>query len=188
MATPPETVATAIRSWSSCPHPLVVAIDGHGASGKSTLADGLRRHLDVAVIHTDDFFRATAERNGHLTAEPMARYYDAARLRDQALVPLRNGEDARFSAFDEKHNHFREEPVTISPASVIVLEGVSSAGPALRDLVDRSILVHTPLDTRVERLRRQITHDAWDEEWLEAERKYFEVLGPGYFDLTVSGS
>jgi uridine kinase len=188
MATPPETVATAIRSWSSCPHPLVVAIDGHGAAGKSTLADGLSRHLDVAVIHTDDFFRSTEQRNGHETTEPMDRYYDADRLRDEALLPLRNGDDVSFTAFDEENDEFREETVTISPASVIVLEGVSAASPALRDLVDRSILVHTPLDTRVERLRKTITKDAWDEDWLEAERKYFEALGPGYFDLTVSGS
>ncbi len=188
MATQPEAVAAAIRAWSSNSHPLVVAIDGHGAAGKSTLAENLRSHLDVAVIHTDDFFRAETERNGHTTDAPMDRYYDATRLRDEVLVPLLEGNDVHFRAFDEADDEFREEPVTVKPASVIVLEGVGSAGPALRDLVNRTILVHTPVDTRTERLQRQIAQEDWDEDWLEAERRYFKQLGPGHFDLTVSGS
>ena len=36
--------------------PLLVAIDGRCASGKSTLAKDLQKQLDCNVIHMDDFY------------------------------------------------------------------------------------------------------------------------------------
>ncbi|MDB5160983.1 MAG: putative uridine kinase, partial [Candidatus Saccharibacteria bacterium] len=33
----------------------IIAIDGHGGAGKSTLAENLSRELGAEIIHTDDF-------------------------------------------------------------------------------------------------------------------------------------
>ena len=68
------------------------------------------------------------------------------------------------------------------------MEGVSAGTPALADLVTRAVFVQTPEPVRLERLHGRITREEWDEEWLAAERVYFESRPPDSFDLIVSGA
>src|SRR5262245_36513350 len=88
-------VVAAIGRWrAERPGVLVVAIDGHGGAGKTTIATAAARAIGAAVVHTDDFFipaRAGA---------PLAEYYDWPRIRAEALEPLRAGRTARFDRFD----------------------------------------------------------------------------------------
>jgi uridine kinase len=157
------TIVEAVRDWeTAAPPPLVVAIDGHGAAGKTSLATEAAGLLGAVLLHTDDYFRR-APATGD--TRPMARYYDWARLRDEALEPALRGSAQR-----------------------IVVEGVSAASPALADLVTHTVFVATPEPIRLERLHGRITPEEWDTEWLEAERGYFLSRPPDSFDLIVSGS
>ena len=53
---------------------LVVAIDGHGAAGKTTIACEVAVAREALVVHTDDYFEDRVRmRPG---PDPMARYYD----------------------------------------------------------------------------------------------------------------
>jgi len=55
--TPARQVTSAIASWRAArPGILVVAIDGHGTAGKSTIAAGIAGATGAALVHTDDFF------------------------------------------------------------------------------------------------------------------------------------
>ncbi len=179
-------IIDAINAWRSERTPLLVAIDGHGAAGKSTIAAAVCERLGAALVHTDDFFR---QRDAVAPAgPPMSRYYDWQRLREEALAPLLAGQRARFRAFDWERDAFLAEPVTVTPAAVVVLEGVSSAAPALADLLTHAILVQTPEVERTRRLRARISESAWDARWLQEELRYFASLPPERFELTVSGS
>jgi hypothetical protein len=104
---------------------------------------------------------------------PMAQYYDWERLRADALEPA--------IAWMRDVPDFGEGP------PLILLEGVSSAAPALADLVERAVFVLTPEPLRLERLHERIPDDEWDEDWLAAERVYFESRPPESFDLVVFG-
>jgi uridine kinase len=163
-----EIVAAIDRWWGRAP--LVVAIDGHGAAGKTTLAAEVAAVRPATVIHTDDYFHPPRE-----TADPrpMARYYAWPALRERALGPALR--------------QLGEGPGGPSAQGLILVEGVSSAAPALADLVTRAVFVHTPEPLRLARLRGRISAEEWDEEWLAAEREYFTSRPPDSFDLVVSG-
>ena len=181
-------VVDAISSWRlEEPGGLVVAIDGHGAAGKSVIAAAVSLMLPAAIVHLDDFFRVAGSTAGD-GQSPMAAYYDWERLRRELLEPLRRGRRASFRAFDWESNAYLPGLVVVDPAEVILLEGVSSTTTALADLVDRTVLVATPEAERVARLHERIGDELWDDEWLAAEQSYFADRPEGWFDLVVCGS
>jgi uridine kinase len=183
-------VINAIDGWRAeveAP-PLVVAIDGHGAAGKSTIAERVATERGVAVVHVDDFWRVASAvasgppREGH----PLAAYYDWTRLREQALGPLLECRPATFVAVDPDTGASFER--VVAAAEVVLIEGVSAAAEPIADLVDRSVLVETPEPQRLARLRRSVPPGQWDDNWLDAERRYLSTRPPSSFDLVVSGS
>jgi len=171
---------------------LVLAIDGHGGAGKSTIAGAVARATGAALVHTDDFFRTPTVRPypAAAGARAMACYYDWRRLRAQALEPLRARRAATFRRFDwERGRGLDGTVVVVEPGNLVLVEGVFSAAPELSDLVDRSVFVQTPEAERLRRLRRLVTPEEWDEDWLAAERAYFGLARPpSSFDLIVPGT
>jgi uridine kinase len=160
---PLQQLEAAIRRWQTDGGlPQVIAIDGHGAAGKTTLATELARRLDAVLLHTDDYFRAA---NAGEDPRPMSQYYDCAQLRREALEPA----------------------LKLGP-TLIIVEGVSSAAPALADLVTHAVFLSTPEPVRTRRLRSRVAPEEWDENWLAAERVYFASRPPESFDLIVSGA
>jgi uridine kinase len=177
-----------ISGTSGPPGPgvLILAVDGHGAAGKSTIAAAVAAATGAALVHTDDFFQVPPPGPGR---PELADYYDWRRLRAQALEPLRARLRAAFRQFDWERGSGLDGTVTVEPNDLIVVEGVYSAAPELGELVDRSVFVDTPEQERLRRLRGRLKPDEWDDEWLLAERAYFDVIRPpSSFDLIVSGA
>jgi uridine kinase len=175
---------------TSPPGVIILAVDGHGAAGKSTIAEAVARATGAALVRTDDFFLARPLRPGRPPSVPaMADYYDWRRLRAQALEPLRARLGAAFRRFDWERGSGLDGTVTVEPSDLILVEGVYSSAPELRDLVDRSVFVDTPEPERLRRLRGRVKPEEWDDQWLLAERAYFDVIRPpSSFDLIVSGA
>jgi uridine kinase len=181
---------------------LVLAIDGHGAAGKSTIAAAVAEATRAALVHTDDFFDPGPEPGGpHRSRlgvpaggsppieQALSGYYDWRRLRAQALEPLRAGRGAAFRRFDWERGSGLNGTVTVAPSALILLEGVFSAAPELSDLVDRAVFVDTRSRERLRRLRALVTPEEWDDDWLIAEQAYFDVIRPpSSFDLIVPGT
>ena len=155
-------IVAAIRAWKAETQQLVVAIDGHGAAGKTTIAFEVAVARDALIVHTDDYLG-----DAHATddARPMAQYYDWETLRANSL-----------------------EPAIEWGSPLILVEGVSAAAPALDDLVTHTVFVSTPEPIRLERLHARIKPEEWDVDWLEAERVYFLSRPGKSFDLVVSGA
>jgi uridine kinase len=198
-------VHRAVSSWrQAVSGVLVVAIDGHGAAGKSTLAASLSEDTGASILHTDDFFcpterlRNVANRAEGPDAEAVASsragrtladYYDVTRLRAEALEPLRAGRDGVFRRYDWSSAVLSVDETSVAASDLILLEGVYSGAPELADLVHRAILMETPEPERLWRLRRSVAPADWDDEWLQAEKTYFSSMRtPGSFDLVVSGT
>jgi len=182
-----EQMITALAGWPAARSGvLVVAIDGHGTAGKSTVAGRVAGLTGAALVHTDDFFHGQPVPPRR---QPLHRYYDWRRIRAQALEPLRARHTAAFRRFDWNRGAGLDGLVTVAPANLILLEGVFSAAPELSDLVDRSVFVDTPEPERLRRLRAQVTPEDWDADWLASEQSYFRLIRPvASFDLIVSGT
>lgn len=141
---------------AACPaRPLVIALDGPSAAGTSTLATDLGLRLAASVVEGDDFHRDMPEeqRWSLNAAQGVEEYFDWQRLRHEVLEPLCAGRLARYHPFSWRPGGGLDDRiVTVAPTPVIIVEGVYTGRPQLRDLVDLAVLVETPAE---ERRRRQ---------------------------------
>jgi uridine kinase len=187
-----QAVASAIADWQTAHSGvLIVAIDGHGTAGKSTLAAEIARVTAAALVHTDDFFLRPPVRAGKQPPgrRSLRHYYDWRRIRAEALEPLRARRSAKFRCFDWSRGAGLGGVATVWPSDLILLEGVFSAAPELSDLVDWSVFVDTPEHERLRRLQAQVEPGNWDADWLAVQQSYFDRTRPAAsFDLVVSGA
>jgi uridine kinase len=157
----------------------LVAVDGCGGAGKSTLAARLAADLDGApVLHTDDF----ASWDHPLDWWP--------RMLAEAIGPLAEGRPARFVRHDWG-NPPAGEQVTVHPAPIVLVEGVSSSRVEWAHLLSFAIWVETP---RAIRLRRGLDRDGeaalpqW-EKWMAEEDGYVARDRPdARADIVVDGT
>ena len=189
-----------IRSAASGQVPLVVAFDGRSGAGKSTLASRVAEAVQAAVVLLDDFFAASipnAEWDRMTAEERGARVFDWARVRAQAVGPLRAGKTAWWHPFDFETGPradgtygMKTAAVEVEPASVIIIDGAYSSGPQLADLVDLTVLIETSETERWTRLTRREEAEflaQWHARWTAVEDSYFSNVRPrSSFDLIVT--
>jgi uridine kinase len=171
-------VLAAIRSASPPPgmSTKVVAVDGPGGAGKSTLAEVLADELSARIVSTDDF--ASWENPSDWWPE----------LIEKVLEPLAAGKSARY-----KPNSWggpEKAQVAIDPTEFVVLEGVTASREAFRPYLAYSIWIETPRDVRLDRgLLRDGEHarPEWDR-WMAAEDAYVERERPAdHADVVLRG-
>jgi len=153
-----------------------VAIDGKSGTGKSTLAARLSECLDASVIEGDDFFVGGV----NLLECPDATLADMCidwRSQAEVIRALRSRGAATYfpfdwEAFDGTKSGASKE---VRSKRIVIVEGVYSARPELRGLVDFSVLVELPEDLRMSRLlEREGEIGPWERQWHRAEDWYFE--------------
>jgi uridine kinase len=176
--TPLVHLLDAIRS-SSPPAGMrtrVIAIDGPGGAGKSSLADHLAHELDAPIIHTDEF----ASWNNPVDWWP--------ELIEKVLRPIAAGRSARYSPTD--WGGPAKPDVVIEPGDFVLLEGVTASREAFRPYLAFAVWIGTPQDVRLGRgLRRDGDHARADwERWMAGEDAYVERERPdAYADAVLPG-
>lgn len=150
-----------------------IAIDGPCASGKSYLANELKKFLDATVISTDDFFLSIDQRTEARYAEPGGNI-DYERF-DNEIINHRD---------DETFSHFRyncmnlafEGPVTIVKKPIIIIEGSYSLHPNFQELYDLNIFLKISDELKMERLKERNPENYQDfiNRWIPLEDKYFD--------------
>ena len=142
---------------------LVIGIAGGTGSGKTTLMNNLIQRFEgqVTVLSHDNYYR----RNDHLTYEQRCQinYDEPAALETDLMArhleQLRRGESIQCPVYDFSQHNRSNETITISPTSVIIVEGILIfEDEALRDLMDIKIFVDTDADVRLcRRIKRDVT-------------------------------
>ncbi len=171
--------------------PVLIAIDGLGGAGKSTLAEALRvRSGHLAVVHADDFY-GPEERDWATwtAAEGYERYFDHRRLEAEVLLPLAASRRARFQRYD----WLTKSPgdwLSVDPSGVVAVEGVYLLRPRLRRYWDVSVYVDVPRQVRHDRLHARGENDAgWIGRWMRAEDYYEATVDPARTaTLVISGA
>ena len=146
--------------------PRIVAIDGLGGAGKTSLARRLAAELGAPVVQTDDF----AAWNDPVDWWP--------RLIEQALVPLAVGRPARF--VPTSWDGAPQEEVVVEPAEFVVLEGVTASRQVFRPYLSYAVWVEAPPDLRLARGLERDGEQAralW-QAWMAAEDEYVTREGP----------
>jgi uridine kinase len=155
-------VVRRLREGAPAGRPLVVAVDGRGGAGKSTLAGRLREQVSRSeVVHTDDIAWNHA-------------YFDwGGLIAENVLAPLHRGEAVQFRppAWTE---HGRSGEIRVSAGlDVVWVEGTGIIREELAGWVDASIWVQGDLG---EQERRLVARDGDSEDqrrhvsaWLEEE-------------------
>ena len=163
---------------------LLVAIDGLGGAGKSTLVQLLKQQLNtldwgVVIVKHDDFYLPSNQRESQQTGV-IGSDFDWERLRDQILVPIREGRHADYQRYDWEADVLAEWH-TISASDVVIVEGVYTMRRELISLYDLKIWVECP---RAIRLARGIARDGekaraiWEQDWMPKEDYYVKTHLP----------
>jgi uridine kinase len=176
------------------PAPVLVALDGRSAAGKSTLAQQVAARTAALAIDGDDFYRGGNDAfwRARSPAEKVDLVIDWRRQR-ALLTKLRQREPARWQPYDWEADDGRlGAEVQVGPAAVVLLDGAYSARPELADLFALRALLNVPRPVRRERLLRREGEPyraEWEARWAEAEDLYFErLMPPESFDLVLDGS
>ena len=169
--------------------PLVVAIDGRSGAGKTTIAQELAERLDATIISGDDFFSGGVKVRTD-SPEILAENCIDWRTVRTVIKNLVDSGQARYQVFDwEKFDgSCKEKKTVLSNNKALILEGVYSARPELRDIIDVTILVRLSETERMNRLvAREKVISRWEKQWHRAEDWYFSTLvSESDFDYLVS--
>lgn len=177
------------QALESSSRAVCIAIDGHSAAGKSTLAHCLADVFGAALVVGDDFYAVMDEeaRARLSPLEGVELYYDWMRMRNEALVPLLDGRQAVYRPYAWESNHLSTRTVTLEPTPLVVVEGLFVARPELTDLISLAVLVEANPEVRAVRQQYRDDDEAWVQRWDEAERYYFSnVRPPNSFDVRIT--
>lgn len=144
-----------------------IAIDGLGASGKTTLADEIANALGLAVVHLDDFTR------------PGAVGWERERFREQVVEPLQAGRAARY----QRHHWTSPEPtdwVDLPTSQAVIIEGIGASEPPEGVTWDRVVWVAVSEAVRHRRaeVRDPGRFGCWSQTWRPIEQQWFERSQP----------
>ena len=167
----------AIKSLQGKKTPLLVAIDGRCAAGKTLLASELQNRLGCNVFHMDDFFLPPALRTSQRLAEPGGNV-DYERFYKEVIIPVTTGREFSYRPYYCKIQR-QTEPVHVTPNYINIAEGSYSCHPALWDSYDLRIFLDVDPDKQLRRIKerngeRQL--EIFAQRWIPLEEKYFSEL------------
>lgn len=173
---------TAIKSRQ----PILIAIDGCGGAGKSTYAALLAKALkNSQIVHIDDFYKPKEQRVEVTEQTSVHINFEFDRLKTQVLEPLKQGTAPSYQTP-------KGEDRRVDPKGYVIVEGLGTLGPELKDYFDYKIWIDSLEATRRERGVKRDSEDwakIWDEEYLPQDARYMqEQLPQNQADWTLSNS
>ena len=141
--------------------PLIVAISGGSASGKTTVVEEIvdrLKSVDITVICHDDYYKDQSD----LSMEERTKTnYDHPNSLDNAffvkqLQQLMRGESIEKPIYDFVNHNRKKETILVKPTKVIIIEGILVLEEkTIRDCADVKIFVKCDDDIRfIRRLER----------------------------------
>lgn len=172
-----ETVLSVLGRLQMEKNPLLLALDGRCAAGKTTLAEQLRERTGCTVIHMDDFFLRPEQRTEERLAQPGGNV-DWERFLEEVLLPLKKGRPFQYRPYD-CHTQTLREPVRITPGSVTLVEGSYSCHPRLWTFYDFHIFLDITKEEQLSRIEKRNGSEMLEvfrSRWIPMEESYFQTF------------
>ena len=182
-----QSIAFAAQHLQGAPAPLLIALDGRCAAGKTTLSNRLAEQYGWGVIHLDDFFLQPAQRTPQRLAEPGGNL-DRERLISEVLLPLTRHRPGVYRVFDCRTMGFAAVPRPLPAAPVVLLEGSYACHPDLRPLCGLHVFLTVDPGEQLRRLtaRNPARLQDFRTRWIPMEEQYFRYFHiPETCDLTL---
>jgi len=152
----------------------IIAIDGRAASGKSTLAKGLKAVIGAEIIHMDDFFLPPELRTPQRLAEPGGNiHYE--RFAQEVLPFISQPNEFEYRIFD-CHTMSYNDTRKVPPSKWRIVEGTYSQHPKFDDYMDLRVFSDTDPQTQMSRIlarNGQKMAEIFKSKWIPMEEKYF---------------
>lgn len=159
--------------------PLILAIDGRAAAGKTTLAAELQTAFGAAVIHMDDFFLPPELRTEARLQIPGGNvHYE--RFLTEVAPALRAGAPILHRKYDCHQGTYASYLVRQPHTQLTVIEGSYSLHPRLRALYDMTVFCTVPPELQRQRLqaRNPAALNAFLTRWIPLEEQYIAATAP----------
>ena len=186
-----QAIVDAIRDTIPQHRRALVAVDGMGASGKTTIASTIASRITdrpVVLLHEDDFFNPAELRHARGRYSPEGFWldtYNLSALRSWALDPLAHG-DASFRArsFDrDTGESIRPRKSSAPVRAVVLVEGTFLHRDELAAYWDFSIFLDIGFEESARRMQIRNGHATSMDPTLlaryhDAQRIYFSAARP----------
>lgn len=172
-----EQIRTAMDQRLKEKESILIAIDGRCASGKTTLAAGLRERAGCGVIHMDDFFLRPEQRTPERLARP-GENVDWERFLAEVLLPLRQGGKVVYRPYDCRTQSMGD-PITLERSAVVVVEGSYSCHPELWESYDLHVFLDVDPEEQLRRIRARNGAQGVQmflDRWIPLEERYFQAF------------
>lgn len=190
--------------------PIIIGIAGGSASGKSGIANRLKKHFEgdhhVVIIKMDDYYNDQADLS---MEERLQVNYDHPFAFDTNLLvsdiqKLKNGQEIKKPVYDFINYTRSDYSESIAPSNVIVVEGLLTLdNEDLRALLDIKVFVDTEADVRfIRRLNRDVkkrgremdnvieqyltTVRVMHDQFIEPSKRYADIIIPEGAHNTVA--
>jgi len=180
------------------PHPVRVAVDGVGASGKTVFADALAEEVrrggrDVVRVSIDGFHNPAATRTRQGADSPRGYYedsFDYGAFTSHVLEPLGPGgsRSIRRAVFDFRTDSPVDSPVEdVAPDAVLIVDGIFLLRPELLAGWDYRVFVEVDFDVALARaLTRDLVlfgsaeavEERYRARYIPGEKHYLDTVGP----------
>lgn len=156
--------------------PLIVAIDGKSASGKSTLGNLLKEKYNCNLFHMDDFFLRPEQRTKERLEEPGGNV-DYERFYKEILSHLSDREGLVYQRYNCSSQSL-EEKKRVPYCKLNIVEGSYSQHPYFKDIYDLRFFLDISSEEQKHRLSIRNGEEQLQrfiKEWIPMENRYFEA-------------
>lgn len=148
--------------------PILVAVEGSAAAGKTTLANLLGQRFDCNVWHMDDFFLRAVQRTEERLAE-VGGNVDYERFREEVLANVLAKKAVSLQKFDCSQMEL-QEPEIVEYKRLNIVEGIYSTHPYFGDIYELKVFMDIHPEEQEKRIRRR--------NFPELAEKFFRIWIP----------
>ena len=154
--------------------PLIIAIDGRSASGKTTFCERFECINGISIIHTDDFYRPKNV-EGKIEMSEFDGNFDIERFKIEVVDKLQQPEFT-YGVFDCS-KQIITKTVSVTADKCIIIEGAYSLNPNLLEYADIKVFFDIGESTQKARICKRNGESAYEKFknlWIEAEERYIK--------------